>query len=80
MTREEAEECHENRLKVVTRYGLGEICTLCPKNSSVQYAEIALDDPKYRFNVNRFLYLSSISKYMPATKMGGDEVVVSEVF
>lgn len=80
MTREEAEECYANRLKVVTRYGLGEIYALCPKNSSVQYAEIALDAPKYRFDVNRFLYLSSISKYMPTTKMEGDEVTASEVF
>lgn len=68
MTREDAEECLAKSLKVVTRYGLGEIFTLCEARSPVQWVEVALDDPLNKLETTRCLYLSSISRYMPASE------------
>lgn len=75
MTREEAEECYLDRLKVVTRYGLGEIYTLCERRSPVQWVEVALDDPERRLEATRCLYLSSICRYIPVVEVGGDREV-----
>lgn len=75
MTREDAEECYKDRLKVMTRYGVGEIFSLCEVRSPVQWVEVALDDPERRLETTRCLYLSSISRYMPAVEVGGDREV-----
>jgi len=63
MTREDAEECLAKNLKVVTRYGLGEIISIAKKSDPVQWAEIKQLDRDRQFEVPRCLYLSSISRY-----------------
>jgi hypothetical protein len=63
MTREDAEECLSKGLKVVTRYGLGEVMSLSKKSDSIQWAKIKQLDPDRQFEAPRCLYLSSISRY-----------------
>lgn len=46
MTRQEAEECMRDRMKVVTPYGLGEVISVCDKRSELQWVELDIDDPK----------------------------------
>lgn len=74
MTREDAEECLRDRLKVVTRYGLGEIRSLCGKSSKVQWAEVKLTDSDHLQDNPHCLYLSSICRYMPMIEVGSDRV------
>jgi hypothetical protein len=78
MTRQEAEECFAKHLKVVTRYGLGEIKSLATKNDKCQWAEIVLDDLARSFEAPRCLYLSSICRYVPASDV--DAIAVDSIF
>jgi hypothetical protein len=71
MTREDAEECYRDRLKVMTRYGIGEIYSLCEVRSPVQWVEVILDKTT-RQGLVRTLYLPSISRYVPAVEVSGD--------
>ena len=64
MTREDAEECLRDRLKVVTNYGLGEIISVAQKTDPVQWAEIKLDDSDRAFEAPRCLYISSHCRYV----------------
>lgn len=64
MTREDAEECLRDRLKVETRYGLGEIVILSEKTSKPQWAEVKIDNPAKGYDLPRCLYMSSLCRYM----------------
>jgi hypothetical protein len=74
MTREDAEECLRDRLKVVTNYGLGEIISVAKKTDPVQWAEIKLDDSDRAFEAPRCLYISSIRRYMAVDEVSNNLV------